>query len=36
ISMGDIETARSSLEEVIEHGSASQKEQARQLLDQLK
>ncbi|HAT1972105.1 FimV/HubP family polar landmark protein [Legionella pneumophila serogroup 1] len=36
ISMGDLETAKSSLEEVIEHGSASQKEQARQLLDQLK
>uniref|UniRef100_UPI000493DD4F FimV/HubP family polar landmark protein n=1 Tax=Legionella pneumophila TaxID=446 RepID=UPI000493DD4F len=36
ISMGDIETARSSLEEVIEHGSANQKEQASQLLDQLK
>ncbi|MGX6641661.1 FimV/HubP family polar landmark protein [Legionella pneumophila] len=36
ISMGDIETARSSLEEVIEYGSANQKEQARQLLEQLK
>jgi pilus assembly protein FimV len=35
ISMGDIESAKGSLEEVIEHGSAAQKKEAKKLLKDL-
>ena len=36
VGMDDLESARSSLEEVIEHGSESQKIEAQKLLDELK
>jgi pilus assembly protein FimV len=36
ISMDDIESARSSLNEVIEFGSKSQKKEAQRILDEIK